>query len=407
MGMSASQARLLFISSRMNDVEFKSQQIANQKIRLSSESEQLANDYAKALDKQTIKMNVLDPNAIGGRSEVDLNYKNLIANGYNIRRVDGSSIVSQGQKYNSIDEVPENELLAAGYTVTTGTEGEESGVTVSPGSSIRDSGITIEDLSIPTTEDSSESKAGGSLKPGLSFGGIDDPTIKPDIKDKLKDRIVDDARPGIQFPRTVLTRKGPQTMKPFSGKSTSGASSKLEDSNEVLLPQRGRSRRSQRYRHLGLKRVPTPLTPAQEKVIKDANGNVVDEKTALEKINSNSNYVLADADLVKAFQENPDYLIQGLLSGVFVLEAPNKETGKMEQVSLSTDTNFNIKHDKSGDAKAEAEYNAASLKLKNKEKILDNELNKLNTEHEALKTEYDSAKTIIKDNISRSFNLFS
>ena len=55
MGMSASQARLLFISSRMNDVEFKSQQIANQKIRLSSESEQLANDYAKSLNKETKK----------------------------------------------------------------------------------------------------------------------------------------------------------------------------------------------------------------------------------------------------------------------------------------------------------------------------------------------------------------
>ena len=106
-------------------------------------------------------------------------------------------------------------------------------------------------------------------------------------------------------------------------------------------------------------------------------------------------------------KENPDYLIQGLLSGIFVLEAPNEETGKNEQVSLSSDPNFDIKHDSSQDAKAEAEYNAASLKLKNKEKILDNELNKLNTEHEALKTEYDSAKTIIKDNISKTFNIFS
>jgi len=46
--MSASQARLLFISSRIHDIELKSQQIANQKIRLASDSDQIATDYTNA-----------------------------------------------------------------------------------------------------------------------------------------------------------------------------------------------------------------------------------------------------------------------------------------------------------------------------------------------------------------------
>lgn len=49
--MSASQARLLFISSRIHDIEMKSMNIANQKIRLASESQQVSTDYAKALNK--------------------------------------------------------------------------------------------------------------------------------------------------------------------------------------------------------------------------------------------------------------------------------------------------------------------------------------------------------------------
>ena len=54
MGMSASQARLLSITSRMNDIEFKSQQVANTKIRLADDSERVANDYTKALNKQKL-----------------------------------------------------------------------------------------------------------------------------------------------------------------------------------------------------------------------------------------------------------------------------------------------------------------------------------------------------------------
>ena len=59
MGMSASQARLLFISSRMHDIEMKSQNIANQKIRLASDSEQVSANYVKALNKTNLM--VTDP----------------------------------------------------------------------------------------------------------------------------------------------------------------------------------------------------------------------------------------------------------------------------------------------------------------------------------------------------------
>ena len=58
-------------------------------------------------------------------------------------------------------------------------------------------------------------------------------------------------------------------------------------------------------------------------------------------------------------------------------------------------------------AKAEAEYNAKTAKINNKEKLLDNDLKALDTEHNALKTEYDSVKSLISDNVSKSFNLFS
>ena len=52
-----------------------------------------------------------------------------------------------------------------------------------------------------------------------------------------------------------------------------------------------------------------------------------------------------------------------------------------------------------------SEVNKSSYFARNKK--YDNELSKLETEREALKTEYDSVKKVISDNIERTFGIFS
>lgn len=54
MGMSASQARLLTLTARMSDLEFQAQQTSNSKIRLATQSEEVANKYSQALDKKRL-----------------------------------------------------------------------------------------------------------------------------------------------------------------------------------------------------------------------------------------------------------------------------------------------------------------------------------------------------------------
>lgn len=58
------------------------------------------------------------------------------------------------------------------------------------------------------------------------------------------------------------------------------------------------------------------------------------------------------------------------------------------------------------DGVAEAEYNQKTREIEAKEEQLDLELDTVNNQHEAAKTEYDSVKTIIKDNIGRTFKYF-
>ena len=52
MGMSATQARLLALTSRMNDLEFRAESIANVKIRLADDSDKIAQEYTNELGKQ-------------------------------------------------------------------------------------------------------------------------------------------------------------------------------------------------------------------------------------------------------------------------------------------------------------------------------------------------------------------
>ena len=89
MGMAASQARLLSITARMTDVEYKSQQISNTKVRLADESEQVANDYTKALNKQ--KLTYTDWTD-GKMTKISLKPSNLAQLGYALKNEKGENV---------------------------------------------------------------------------------------------------------------------------------------------------------------------------------------------------------------------------------------------------------------------------------------------------------------------------
>jgi len=97
MGMSASQARLLSITARLNDVEYKSQSIANTKIRLADESERLAQDYAKSLNRQKYTYTTYQT---GQAQKVDLTLGNLMQVGSKYRLVssDGKVVLNSYEK---------------------------------------------------------------------------------------------------------------------------------------------------------------------------------------------------------------------------------------------------------------------------------------------------------------------
>ena len=60
MGFAASQARLLLLTARKSDLEFRAQQITNSEMLLAMQTEEIAREYSNKLSNQTLKFNGTD-----------------------------------------------------------------------------------------------------------------------------------------------------------------------------------------------------------------------------------------------------------------------------------------------------------------------------------------------------------
>ena len=96
-----------------------------------------------------------------------------------------------------------------------------------------------------------------------------------------------------------------------------------------------------------------------------------------------------------------------LRSGELLLETYSAKAGGFVSTTLSDDECIQEVEDERAIALAEAKYTTDMLMLENQDVKIDLQLKKLDAEHTALQTEYDSLKTVIDKNIEKSFNMFS
>ena len=80
MGMAASQARVLLLTSRKSDLELQAQFITQAKMLLSMQTEEIADEYTRAISNKVLKMNWYYDNDKSKMEQVDLTYSELISN---------------------------------------------------------------------------------------------------------------------------------------------------------------------------------------------------------------------------------------------------------------------------------------------------------------------------------------
>lgn len=89
MGLSASQARLLNLTARMHDIEYKAQNLEAQKLQMANESDQVYKEYEDALNKTKIQQKYINPD--GSTAFEDVTAAKLKTAGYSFEVAVGTN----------------------------------------------------------------------------------------------------------------------------------------------------------------------------------------------------------------------------------------------------------------------------------------------------------------------------
>lgn len=137
--------------------------------------------------------------------------------------------------------------------------------------------------------------------------------------------------------------------------------------------------------------------------------------------NSKFNYQVIDSNLLTSSSWLQDALAQGsvIIESASYIKAANQIPDltqpdvvnlkgiKWETKVYTSCPDITTEDDKAAIAKAEAEYEQKTKEITAKEKKFDSKIRTLETEHEALTEEYNSVKSALDANISRSFKTFN
>lgn len=436
MGLAASQARLLTITSRLSSIELRQQAFANMKMRLAADQEKVSTKYTQALNNQTLTMD-----------DKTLTYSALQTAGYNVIRTgDGTVATSQVTKPTTASKPSNN-------TVTSNSnEPPKRSVFSNDGSNYYRRPENAEDYLELVLGSGMARQEGDNLifdENSPICNGYNDSTglkFPMSVFEKMYNGTNSVAWDSIQkymknkgYTYDVNGIKNYEVQTESAQNSPAGYYRMPKNADEFarLMEQIGLGDSYSSSEHETLNMHP-PVKGSDGSYKADIYGNANSPEYWYGRFESDSQFrdtvlgYLSDngyelsegmTDVFSATEpdessmsesrpktegenladmlKNSDFLIQGLLSGYLTLV----KDGKM--VSLSSCTDILTEFDKSDDARAEAEYNAEMAKLNRKEKQIDDQANRLDTEYKALTTEYSSVESILKDHTSKDFELFS
>ena len=385
MGMAASQARLLTITARMHDVEYAAQSIQNAKVALATQSDEAYKAYMEALDATTLTIKdnngqtiVANFNTLCGINAANVgNYR------YTLKDDKGRLIVPDdiAEDYAKFGNKGDAYDFAA-YMLTGGTYDEQT---------LKDAEDAVKAENSKYFEDFEEQLKALYEKMGRNLS--DD---KGDGSDENWTSKIGAAETDVT---SYLQEHGPN-------KDVSEAWDKL---NSAI-----KSQEYKLYRGFA------------EQVFKKANlENDFDDTdfwyyvNVYKQIEANGGRCVGISEFngidgVGNASTDSDWLQNQIQSGTITIDiASLDKNGNLSFASTGVPGDQRLEYtttttiDKTAYAKAEAEYEHKLKDINQKDKKFDLDLSKLETERTALKTEYDSVKKVVQDNIERTFGIFS
>ena len=113
-----------------------------------------------------------------------------------------------------------------------------------------------------------------------------------------------------------------------------------------------------------------------------------------------------EEDQSKTIKDNA-WFEEQLRKGELQLEYYSTTDKKFISTSIDQDSSIQEVEDEREIALVEEKYKMDMAQVEQMDNKFDMELKKLDTEHNALQTEYDSVKSVIDKNVEKTFNIFS
>ena len=378
MGMAASQARLLSLTARTHDVEFEAQSIQNSKLQLSTQQDEVYQDYLRALDAVTLTFASTDLN--GTSSTLTATFNTLFS--------EMAAPTATGNHYALITErnlVVVSDEIYEGYTDFEDTQFTQSAYNFAMFMLYGDG--FQEAL---TGQQGGNSPAAQFLGQMLSeinnlITGEDpeDGQLQEILADLFGDSIIGTGLGSDQLSQLLLSG-GDETAQTILAQFFNRHGGAFF--NEIDYPNEDVSRFNYYMRMFN--------------VIQEHGGCI-----SIDDFNETTNDNAAN---------NAEWLTAMIQSGHLSIEQIHVDShGNVTTSGVGVDSDQNMKYsnnteiDKRALAKAEADYEHAMKVIDRKDKKYDLELKRLETERNALTKEHDSLKKVIEDNIDKSFGIFS
>ncbi len=397
MGMAASQARLLTITARMHDIEYQAQSIQNAKVALATQSDEVYQEYLEALDAQTLTVKDWQGNVIAatfnnlcGINAVDSSYQ------YALMNDKGQLIVSAdiAKAYNAYMSATNNQGDAYGfaYFMLDGGDVDNAG---DFDKSKYQAEIGKLNIAIFGSDPlfGIKSEAGLTTINANSTKDADLHELLQLIQDKCKDG-------GQDLASGLYHTNQDKDLDALIDKYLYQINRRY--SEDIFKAMYGEEDTEDFYNDDHFNYYVSIFKQIQ------LNGG---ECVSIANCVSVSDYDGFDGDA----SNDGEWLRQMIQAGKITVDhvITDKKTGNVNFESTGVPSDSVLEYtttstiDNKALAKAQAEYEHKTKEIDRKDKRFDMDLSKLDTQRTALKTEYESIKKVISENIDRTFGIFS
>lgn len=453
MGLSSSQGRLLSITARLTSNEYESQQISNAKMRLATQSQEASDDYINALNSQQFLYTTYDAKGNTTAEKLTANamyqYSDM-KNQYVLTNTTGQALIGQEdaskfQQANNLDEFLQSyglkkqwktKTLEANYNLlssdeyTAKREAWDNAVDAAKkalykydyldedGNQIHKEGQSSDaawqDQKGAASRDYQNALKNYNSELTKANAGMDNDTA-------LKNALATLSKAKEAYSACITYDTWVNTQAAIDGETGEETQvyMDMQDYNKVL----------DEYN-----------TEAEDYGTNINDLYSYDDKTKAQwytslwyRLNGESsektktgqnkdNYSVLDSKLMNSTTWIQDAIVQGAISIEVASKTddakysiPDESNPTVYNISginwkstvYSSCSDFTLKDDDQAISKAEAEYERKTQEINAKDEKYQAKIKNLDTEHTALQTEYESIKSALDKNISRSFKTFS